>query len=120
MTILIFWTNFAQKGCFSSKTGKANTTTEECRVKNVNNVPPELISSNQTAYVRNRCISEKGNLISEVIEMCDIPDIPCYLVTIGIEKGFDSLDQDFLLFALKNLVFGENFIHWIKVLLNKQ
>ena len=30
------------------------------------------------------------------------------------------MDQDFLLFALKNLVFGENFIHWINVLLNKQ
>ena len=38
----------------------------------------------------------------------------------NIQKAFDSLDQDFLLFALRNLVFGENFIHWIKFLLNKQ
>ena len=27
LTILIFWTKFAQKGCFQSKTGKMNTTT---------------------------------------------------------------------------------------------
>ena len=68
------------------------------------NVLPELISSNQAAYVKNRCISESGRLISDVIEMCDILDIPGYLVTMDIEKVFDSLDHDFLLFALKNLV----------------
>ena len=50
-------------------------------------VLPELISSNQTAYVKNRCISESGRLISDVIEMCDILDIPGYLVTMDIEKS---------------------------------
>ena len=52
--------------------------------------------------------------------MCDILDISGYLVTMDIEKAFDSLDHDFLLFVLKKFGFGENFIHWIKVLLNKQ
>ena len=37
-----------------------------------------------------------------------------------IEKAFDSLDHDFLLIVLKKFGFGENFIHWIKVLLNNQ
>ena len=72
------------------------------------NVLPELISSNQTAYVKNRCISESGRLISDVIEMCDILDIPDYLVTMSIEKAFDSLDHDSLLFALKKFGFAEN------------
>ena len=84
------------------------------------NVLSELISSNQTAYVKNRCISESGRLVFDIIEMCDILDISGYLVTMDIEKAFDSLDHDFLLFALKKFGFGENFIHWIKVLLNKQ
>ena len=84
------------------------------------NVPPEIIFSNQTAHVKNRFISESGRLISDVIEMCDILDIPGYLVTMDIEKAFDSLDHDFLLFVLKKFGFGENFIHWINVLLNKQ
>ena len=84
------------------------------------NVLSELISSNQTAYVKNRCISESGRLISDVIKMCDMLDIPGYLVTMDFEKAFDSLDHDFLLFALKKFGFGENVIHWIKVLLNKQ
>ena len=62
---------------------------------------PELISSNQTAYIKNRCITESGRLISDVIEMCDILDISGYLVTMDIEKAFDSLNHDFLLFVLK-------------------
>ena len=37
-----------------------------------------------------------------------------------IEKALDSLNHDFLLSVLKKIGFGENFIHWIKVLLNKQ
>ena len=48
--------------------------------------------------------------------MCDILDIPGYLATIDIEKAFDSLEHDFLLFALKKFGFNENFIHWINVL----
>ena len=36
--------------------------------------------------------------------MCDILDIPSYIVTTDIEKAFDSLDHDFLLIVLKNLV----------------
>ena len=75
---------------------------------------PELISSNQTAYVKNRCISESGRLIFDVTEMCAILDIPGYLVTMAIEKTFGSLDHDFLLRVLKKTGFGENFVHWIK------
>ena len=52
--------------------------------------------------------------------MCDMLDIGGYLVTMDIEKAFDSLDYDFLLNALQKFGFGENFMHWIKVLLNKQ
>ena len=34
--------------------------------------------------------------------MCDILDVPGYLVTVDIEKAFDSLDHDFLLSVKKN------------------
>ena len=68
-----------------------------------------ITSSNQAAYVENRFISDSDKLISDVIEMCDILDIPCYLVIMDIEKALDSLDHDFLLSVLKR-----------KVLLNDQ
>ena len=81
---------------------------------------PELTSSNQTAYVKFRRIVESGRLISDVFEMCDILDIPDYLVTIDIGKPFDSSDLDFRTSILQKFSFGENFIYWIKVLLNDQ
>ena len=51
--------------------------------------------------------------------MSDILDIPGYLVTMDIEKAFDSLD-DFLLSILKKFGFGGNFVYRMKVLLNNQ
>ena len=71
-------------------------------------VLPKLIFSNQTAYVKNRSISESSRLISNVIGMCNIPDIPGYLATMDIEKAFDSSDHDFQLIVFKNLV-------WVKI-----
>ena len=71
-------------------------------------VLPKLIFSNQTAYVKNRCISESSRLISNVIGMCNIPNIPGYLATMDIEKAFDSLVHDFQLIVFKNLV-------WVKI-----
>ena len=52
--------------------------------------------------------------------MSDILDIPGYLVTMDIEKAFDSLDHDFLLSILKKFGFGGNFVYRMKVLLNNQ
>ena len=42
------------------------------------------------------------------------------LVTIDIEKVFDSVNHNFLVAILKKLGFGTEFIEWIKVLLNNQ
>ena len=43
-----------------------------------------------------------------------------YLVTIDIEKAFDSLDHSFLITTLEKFGFGTNFIDWIKIFLNEQ
>ena len=79
---------------------------------------PSIISSNQTAYVENRCISENDRLISNIIEICCNENIPGYLVTMDLEKAFDSLDHDFLLCALKKFDFGDSYriflFFWIK------
>ena len=33
----------------------------------------------------------------------------------GIEKAFDSLDHNFLIFALEKYGFGKNFMSWVRV-----
>ena len=74
------------------------------------------ISSEQTAYIKKQFIGESGRLISESNNF----KIKSYLVTMDIEKAFDSLDHSFLISVLKQFGFGENFIDWIKILLYKQ
>ena len=83
-------------------------------------VLPDLISSQQTAYVKNRHIGETGRLISDLIEITEIRNIEGFLVTMDIEKAFDSLDHNFLISTLEKYGFGQNFISWVKILLNNQ
>ena len=86
----------------------------------VKEVLSDLISSQQTAYVPFRCISESGRLISDVIEMAELLKLRVYLVTIDIEKAFDSLDHTFLEAVLEKSGFGKYFIDWIKIFLKEQ
>ena len=62
----------------------------------------DLISSQQAAYVKNRHIGESGRLISDIIEITKIRKIGGFLVTMDIEKVFDSLDHNFLISTLEN------------------
>ena len=61
------------------------------------NVLPDIISENQTAYVNNRFISQGGRLINDLLEVCDTFNKKGYLVTIDIEKVFDSVNHVFLI-----------------------
>ena len=56
-----------------------------------------LIFSNQTAYVKNRFIRESGNVISCILEIAKTLELESFLVTIDIEKAFDSVNHCFLL-----------------------
>ena len=80
---------------------------------------PDLISSRQTPYVKNRHIGESGRLISDIIKIANIKKIG-FLVTMDIEKTFDSLDNNFLISALEKYGFGKNFISWVKILVKNQ
>ena len=84
------------------------------------NVLPDIISKNQTAYVNNRFISERGRLINDLLEVCDTLNKKGYLVTIDIEKAFDSVNHVFLIAILEKCGFGKTFIEWIKILLQNQ
>ena len=66
-------------------------------------VLPGLISSQQTAYVPNRHIGESGRLISDVIEIAEIKILDDFLVSMDIEKAFNSLNHDFLILTLEKI-----------------
>ena len=82
------------------------------------NALPSLISSDQTAYVKGRFISEGGRLISDVLEISDKLQIKGFLMTVDIEKAFDSINHCFLIKVLEKYGFKKDFIKWIKILQN--
>ena len=59
-------------------------------------VLPNLISPQQTAYVENRFIGESGRLFLDIIHITEIFNKEGFLVTMDIEKGFDSLGDTFV------------------------
>ena len=81
---------------------------------------PGLISCQQTTYVKNRFIGEGGRLISDILEISNVFNLRGYIVTVDIEKAFDSLSHSFLLACLKKFGFGHDFIRWVKILLESQ
>ena len=66
-------------------------------------VLPCLISAQETAYVQNRNIGESGRLISDIVEITNTRQMEGFLVTMDVEKVFDSLDHKFLISVLKKL-----------------
>ena len=76
------------------------------------NFLPEIISPNQNAYVKNRCISGGGMLISDLLEMSEVLNKEGFLVTIDIEKAFDSVNDHFLIAILEKIDFGTEFIYY--------
>ena len=78
--------------------------------RRIKGVLPYLISSNQTAYVKNRFISKSGRLISDILEIAKTLALEGFLVTIDIEKAFSSVNHSFLLQILRKFGFGIDFV----------
>ena len=80
-----------------------------------------LIPSNQTAHVKNRFISESGGrVISDISEIAHPLALEGFLVTVDIEKAFDSVNRWFLLQILRKFGFGIDFAGWIKTIVKDQ
>ena len=60
-----------------------------------------MVNENQVAYINSRFISESGRLISDVLEIANSSDIERLLMTLDIEKAFDSINHSFLMCVLK-------------------
>ena len=54
---------------------------------------PSIISLEQTAYIKKQFIDECGRLISDILSATNNLKIKSFLVTMDIEKAFDSPDH---------------------------
>ena len=79
-----------------------------------------LVSSDQTVCVPDRYIGESVRCTSDLLEYMNKHNLPGYMVTINIQETFDSVDHTFLLCALRKFGFRNNFVKWLKIILNRQ
>ena len=76
----------------------------------------KIISSDQVGYIKGRQITENIRIISDIMSYTDLKHISGFIALIDFEKAFDSVEWPFLLKTLKAFNFGNNFLHWIKIL----
>ena len=72
--------------------------------------------------LKTKHIDEGGRLISDIIEIARFWNwmFESFVVKMGIEKAFDSLDHNFLISTLEKYGFGKNFTLWVKILMIDQ
>ena len=63
-----------------------------------------IISNDQTAYIKGRCMGTNIHLVSDVIDYYDILNKSGILLMLDFQKAFDSLDWNFLFKTLNFLI----------------
>ena len=80
-----------------------------------------MINKNQIVYLNDRFISEGDRIISDIVKITDLLQIEGILLTVDIEKAFDSFNRLFLVSAaLEKYGLKNDSIRWIKLLLKYQ
>ena len=69
---------------------------------------PNSVSKNKSAYANTRYISEGRRLILDILEITDSLQIDRLLMTIDIEKAFDSVNHFFLISVPKHCLKTKN------------
>ena len=78
-------------------------------------VLPDIISPNQTGYVKNRYIGENVRLISDVIDYTKARQTQGVALFLDFKKAFDSIEWEYLHKVLDVFNFKQDFKRWVKV-----
>ena len=79
----------------------------------------EIISKEQTAYLKGRDIADNIRIMGDICDYCDFEKIDGALVGLDFQKAFDNLEWDFMFSALQKQNFGPNFCNFMRTLYNK-
>ena len=87
-----------------------------CLAVRMQKVMSNIISGDQTAYIKGRYIGNNARFLQDIIDYTENNKIPGFLISLDFEKAFDTLDWNFMLKCLQKFNFGEKFLNWIKIL----
>jgi exonuclease III len=75
-----------------------------------------IISEEQSAYIKDRFIGHNIRFVEDIIEYCYSEKVEGFLLFLDFEKAFDSIEWEFMYAVMKKMNFGEGYIRWIKTL----
>ena len=87
-----------------------------CISNRLKEVLPNIIHSSQYGFVQGRQMTSAIRNIYDSLIYADNNNLPGMILSIDIEKAFDSVSWSFLYKALEFFNFGPTFIHFIKTL----
>ena len=75
-----------------------------------------IINEDQIGFRPGKYIGETIQLITELMQYTHEKDLEAYILSLDIEKAFDSVEWEYLDHVLEKFNFGKNIILWIKTL----
>jgi hypothetical protein len=75
-----------------------------------------LISNDQSAYIKGRFIGLNARIIADIFEYCENCNEDGILLFLDFQKAFDSVEWKFMFKALTSFNFGINFLKWLNIL----
>ena len=82
------------------------------------NVLPNIISHNQSGFLKGRLIAEHIRTLDDIIFIASECHVPGMIVSLDYQRAFDTIEKETILAALRQFNFGENFINLIKTILS--
>lgn len=76
-----------------------------------------LISNNQSAFIRTRCIQDNFLYVQNLARSCHRSKTPVLMLKLDIAKAFDSVSWPYMLDILQWRGFGQRWREWISLLL---
>jgi hypothetical protein len=90
----------------------------KCIAFRIRNVLHNIISGEQTGFLKGRYIGENIRLALDMIDYLSKNNLPGLMFLIDFEKAFDKLEWGFIFNAMKFFNFGDDVINWVYVFYN--
>ena len=84
--------------------------------KRLQRILDNIISKDQSAYIKGRYIGINARLIVDIFEYCESNNQEAILLFLDFQKAFDSVEWPFMLKTLEFFNFGHEFVKWIQIL----
>lgn len=78
---------------------------------------PQLIDQDQTGFMQNRYIGSNIRRTLDIINITDLENIPGMIISVDMEKAFDTLEWSAIHRSFQYFNISEQFFNWVMIAL---